>query len=118
MLIVPLSIPIESKHKPRKGIVLSNDLSKLIHKGKKVMLIDDTNEIIREPLWLISDKIYGVVFLNFPREISIEEFNWLRPWHHISEEERLSKWPNKKLWLYTIRYFSPIKPQPFRIHKP
>jgi hypothetical protein len=92
MLIIPLSIPIESKYKPRKGIVIAKDLSKLIHKGKKIMLINDTNEI------------------------SVEEFNWLRPWHHISEEERLSKLSDK-LWLYTIRYFSPIQPKPFKIQK-
>jgi hypothetical protein len=116
MLIIPLSIPIESKYKPRKGIVIAKDLSKLIHKGKKIMLINDTNEIIKEPLWLISDKIYGIIFLNVPREISVEEFNWLRPWHHISEEERLSKLSDK-LWLYTIRYFSPIQPKPFKIQK-
>ena len=85
------------------GIYLVKPHAEKIWKGQKKLIVKakEFPEMINKALILVSDKIYGIIKLKKPEEISLKEFRQARNNHLISEEERLKWWPDAtKLYAY------------------
>ncbi len=100
------------------GIHLPEPHGSLIYDGAKTLIVQSKylRNVISRPLILVSGQnAYGVIRLNAPKAISLEEFSNLEKHHKISEEERSSWWPDKKiLFAYTFDFFAKY-PEPILI---
>jgi len=81
---------------------------KMIWEGKKTLIVKNVKlaKHIKEPLLLCSGEYaYGVVVLEMPIEIDLEEFKKLEDKHCISEKLRQQLWPeDKKLYAYDFKF--------------
>jgi len=95
--------------------------AKLIYDGEKTLIIKarEYKSHIDEPLFLIDNKLaYGIIYLQEPKEISIEEFKSLRDRHRITDKE-LEEWWGKrdKLYAYEFKFVKFPVPKPIRAPK-
>lgn len=88
------------------GIYLPERHATLIvgRKKKAIVTSNKYTKYIGKPIYICSNYIYGIITLNTPIEINIDQFNHLRNRHQISDSERDSWWPDvKKFYLYNFR---------------
>lgn len=77
------------------GTYIKNHSKTIVVKSKKI------NTIIHKKLLLIQDKIgLGIIQLDEPKKINLQQFSKLRRYHKISEEDRI-KWWNGYHYLYS-----------------
>jgi len=84
----------------RNGIYLTSPQGKLISSGEKTLIIQNKNykEMVNIPLYLIEDNLcYGVIKLEEPKLITLQEFKELQDKHKITDEERQKLWSSKEI---------------------
>ena len=88
------------------GLYLVEPHGELIWRRRKKAIVKSVRFTahIGEPLYLLSDTLcYGIIKLDSPVEINLNEFKELTPKHLISEEERERWWSGKrKLFYYPL----------------
>ena len=109
-----------SEEEKLPGLYLVSPHANLIYEGEKKQIVKSEHGMkmlrnyVGRKMYLVSDnKVYGIIKLREPREISINDFIQLRYAHRISDEERKEWWPkDKKLFVYEfdiIKMFPKLK---------
>ena len=96
------------------GEWIRNRKKKLIVKAKKFP------EMVNRALYLVSDnKVFGIIKLKEPVDLTIKEFRGLIKDHLISEDERVKWWPDaNKLFAYKFTRLKMFKePKDFQVPK-
>ena len=112
----------------KRGLVLVEPHGELLWKGKKRAVVKAKRMDLSKPHWVISDLhradnvlsglAYGVLRLEDPIGIDLEEFERRKDEHLVSQEERERWWPGKdRLYLYPVRDFIPLE-EPLQIEVP
>jgi len=102
------------------GIYLVPPHGEMIYKGRKTAIVKvKPDQRLPETFSvLVSGKhAFGFIRAKESREITVAEFQRLKKYHRITEDERNSWWPNKeKFQYYEIRDFLPFeKPHPVEV---
>lgn len=105
------------------GLPLVAPHAQLIWQGRKKAIVKSKRfySHIGEPLYLLENQLcYGVISLDSPVEISLQEFRQLAPKHLVSEEEREEWWPDAKTLYYypvmILQRFDPPRPCSYDPH--
>ena len=110
----PAHVLMTLRSMPSVGLYLVEPHGELIWLGRKKAIVKSVRfrSHIGEPLFLLSGNLcYGVIKLDSPVEIDLNQFKELTPKHLVSEEERQSWWPEKKkLYYYPITIVSLFNP--------
>lgn len=88
------------------GIFLFDKCAELIcaRRKKEIILTECNESYINKPIFLCSDKVYGIVVLNSPSHIDRDQFTSRHKRHLITEEARESIWPDQeKFFAYGVR---------------
>src|SRR5437868_12655532 len=89
-----------------RGIIIVEPHGTYIYDGSKTMIIKSLklHDISHKPLLLIQNKeALGIIYLDDYVEINLREFNKLRKFHKITEDERKLWWRDKvRLYKYNI----------------
>ncbi len=102
------------------GLYLKSPHATLIYDGDKKQILESEpgmkmlKNYVGKEMYLVSDdKVFGIIKLREPREISINDFIQLRYAHRVSDEERKERWPEeKKLFAYEfdiVKMFPKLK---------
>jgi len=105
------------------GLYLKSPHATLIYEGDKKQILKSEHGMkmlrnyVGKNMYLVSDdKVFGIIKLREPREISINDFIQLRYAHRVSDDERKEWWPDeKKLFAYEfdiIKMFPKLKEFP------
>ncbi len=97
--VIKLSIPEDDY----PGIYLVEPHGELIWRRRKRAIVKSRkfSNHVGEPLYLLSGKqCYGIIKLDSPTEINLQQFKELAPKHLVKEEERLDWWPGKQTLFY------------------
>ncbi|MCD6429348.1 hypothetical protein J7L09_01495, partial [bacterium] len=103
------------------GMILVEPHGQWIFSGEKKAIVKSRkySKYIGVPIYVIQkDLCYGIIQLNPPIKIDLEEFRALRKKHKITEEERKRWWPGKKkFYYYTFKVLVKFK-EPKKIVRP
>ncbi len=104
------------------GILLVKPHGEQLWKGKKKLIVKakEFPEMINRALYLVSDnKVYGIIKLKEPTDLTLKEFRALRKDHLISEDERVKWWPDaNKLFAFKFTRLKMFKePKDYTVEK-
>jgi len=89
-----------------KAIVLADKSAKSIcaRNKKEIILPQGSGKHIGEPIFLCGDKVYGIIILNEPTSITVDQFKNRYKRHFITEKTRETLWPNiEHFYAYSFR---------------
>lgn len=92
---------------PSRGLYLKEPHAKLIWKGLKSLIVKakDFSSLIGEPLYLCGEKVYGVIVFSKMVPIDRKDFERLKRYHLVSDEERVEWWgETDKLYAYEFKF--------------
>ena len=99
---------------PLPGRILNSPYGVLIQDRKKTSILSPylTDKYIKIPIYFIEkDKALGIMILEKPTKLSIEESKNMQKSHMIDKEEIQKRWPNAKfLYNYPIELISKFNP--------
>ena len=116
-MITPSDIP--ELLKPGRTILLPGRIlvsphGKLIQKKKKTAILSScpTEKYIGVPVYFIEgNKALGIIEIEKPRKIDLKDFENLKKFHQVSDEERKRWWKDKEfLYYYPIKLISCFEP--------
>ncbi len=82
-----------------RGLILVSPHGTYVKEGSKTLIIKSVKlkDIDNKPLLLIENKKgLGILYLDKPKEITIDEFRKKYKKHRIKEKERLEWWKGKR----------------------
>jgi len=90
----------------QRGLYLTPPHGELLWNGKKSAMVKSIKiGHINEPVYLLSGKYcYGIINVDEPKQINLNQFKSLANKHQITDTERQKWWPNKD-----VLYYYPIK---------
>jgi len=97
--------------RPLPGIYLRQPHVKEIVEGEKTLITQPRKytKFTGTPIYLVTNRedteaeVYGIIVLDYPVDIGLQDFKALRSKHRISEDERKTRWPDRERF-YAYRF--------------